>query len=66
MKRHSLSPFSQNAFRDKEPALLLCRICGRPIPLEVAKTDADGRPLHEECYVLKVKLEQAGRERQSD
>jgi hypothetical protein len=35
------------------------RICGKPIPVEAAKTDADGNAIHEECYALKVKFETA-------
>jgi hypothetical protein len=66
MRRFYNSPFPESALRAKEPALLLCRICGRPIPVEVATTDSDGRALHEGCYVLKIKLEQAGRDRDSD
>jgi len=66
MRRFSISPFPENSLRAKEPALLLCRICGRPIPVEVAKTDSEGRALHEECYVLTIALEQAGRDRNSD
>jgi len=34
---------------------LACRICGKPTPLEAAKTDADGKAIHEECYALEVK-----------
>jgi hypothetical protein len=28
----------------------LCCICGRPIPLEMATTDENGKAVHEECY----------------
>jgi ribosome-binding protein aMBF1 (putative translation factor) len=28
----------------------VCRICGRPIKLETAKTDGNGNAVHEECY----------------
>jgi hypothetical protein len=37
----------------------LCSICDKPIVLETAKTDEYGDAVHEECYVLKVKLKQA-------
>lgn len=59
----SLSP--QNVpqkFKRKSPLLLLCRICGKPVAVETAKTDGDGKAIHEDCYVLKVKLEQASKE----
>jgi hypothetical protein len=38
---------------------LLCRICGKPVAVETSKTDGDGQAIHEDCYVLQVKLEQA-------
>jgi hypothetical protein len=43
---------------------LLCRICGKPIAVETSKTDGDGQAIHEDCYVLKVKLEQASEDGQ--
>lgn len=36
-----------------------CFICGKPILLEIAKTNEYGRAVHEECYVLRTQLEQA-------
>jgi hypothetical protein len=33
-----------------------CFICGKPILLEIAKTNEYGRAVHEECYVLRTKL----------
>jgi hypothetical protein len=27
-----------------------CEICGKPLSLEVAKTDSKGKAVHEECY----------------
>jgi hypothetical protein len=41
---------------------LLCRICGKPVPVETAKGDGDGKAIHEECYLLKVKLEHASQD----
>lgn len=38
---------------------LLCRICGKSVAVESCKTDDDGKAVHEGCYVLKLKLEQA-------
>ena len=32
----------------------LCVICREPVNLEMAKTDADGQAIHEECYVEKI------------
>lgn len=28
-----------------------CGICSRPVPLEVTKTNENGKAVHEECYV---------------
>jgi hypothetical protein len=36
-------------------AVPACAICDKPVPLETAKSDEDGRPVHEQCYVLKLK-----------
>jgi len=37
----------------------LCRLCGKPVTTETAKTNADGQAIHESCYRLKVQLEYA-------
>lgn len=53
-----MNPSPQNVPQKfKRP--LLCRICGRPVAVETSKTDEDGRAIHEDCYVVKVKLDQA-------
>jgi hypothetical protein len=31
-------------------------LCNAPVPLETAKTNEDGAAIHEQCYLLKVKL----------
>jgi len=33
----------------------ICPICGEPVCLEEAKTDEDGRAIHEDCYVVNLK-----------
>ena len=38
---------------------LECPLCNQPVPLESAKTDEHGHAIHEECYLLKVRLEGA-------
>lgn len=38
-------------------ALRTCAICGKPVPLESAKADEHGRPVHEQCYVSRLKDE---------
>jgi hypothetical protein len=42
--------------RKTESKVLLCRICGKPVRLESAKADGEGKAVHEECYVRKVSL----------
>jgi hypothetical protein len=32
----------------------LCSICNKPLDPKIAVTDQDGKPVHEECYVLKL------------
>jgi hypothetical protein len=34
----------------------ICWICGKAVRLEECKVDASGLPVHEHCYLLKVKL----------
>ena len=29
----------------------ICSVCHNPINLETTKTDEDGKPVHEDCYV---------------
>jgi hypothetical protein len=45
--------------------LLLCQICGMPVPVETSKTDAEGKAIHEDCYIKTMALEQAIRERRT-
>ncbi len=34
-----------------------CWMCGNPVALEECNTDEDGRAVHEQCYVERVKRE---------
>jgi hypothetical protein len=36
-----------------------CSICNKPVQPDIAVTDQDGKPVHEDCYVLKVRQEDA-------
>ena len=36
-----------------------CGVCGQPVKVETMRTDEFGRPVHEQCYILKVKLHRA-------
>lgn len=55
------TPLSQSSSDSPHPNVI-CRICGKPVSIGTAKTDAAGQAIHEECFVLKVKLEQASRD----
>lgn len=37
--------------------LMGCAICGKPLRLVAAKVENGGLPIHEECYLLRLKLE---------
>jgi hypothetical protein len=36
-------------------SLLRCRICRKPVPVEIAKTDGEGQAIHEDCYILAMR-----------
>jgi hypothetical protein len=40
----------------------LCGVCNKPLELDIAVADQDGKAVHEECYVLRM-LEQAKKPR---
>ena len=42
---------------------LLCRICRKPVSVSNAKSDSDGQAIHVDCYTLKMRFEQASRDR---
>jgi hypothetical protein len=37
----------------------ICPICAKAVALETAKTDEVGTAIHDQCYLLKLKLKQA-------
>jgi hypothetical protein len=37
-------------------SLPICSLCKLPVVLEASKTDENGKPVHEECYVLNLSL----------
>ncbi len=49
--------------QQKFKPLLLCQICGLPVPVETSKADALGKAIHEDCYIKTIALQQAIRER---
>jgi hypothetical protein len=38
------------------PKGLRCALCDKAVSLETSKTDENGHAVHEECYVLKMRL----------
>lgn len=48
-------PWAANPFNFKSETVR-CLICNQPLKLETANSDEYGRPVHEECYVLKTRL----------
>jgi hypothetical protein len=36
-----------------------CAICGKPLRLAASKSENSGLPIHEECYLLRLKLIEA-------
>lgn len=41
------------------PGLPRCSLCDKPVPLDTSKTDEYGKAVHEECYLLKMRLNRA-------
>ena len=39
-----------------EPGIVRCYLCDKPVSLEISKTDESGKAVHEECYLLKIRL----------
>jgi len=58
----SLPPHNVSQKFKVKSSPLLCRICGKPVPVEAANTDDDGNAIHENCYVLKLKMEQPSKD----
>jgi hypothetical protein len=38
--------------------LTKCSICNKPVTLETALIDQDGKAVHEDCYVRRLRLKQ--------
>ena len=53
--RHSLHN-ARPGLIPKKPATPACPICHREVLIGTAKTDEDGRALHEECYLFRLRL----------
>jgi len=41
------------------PKSPICNICDKPVDPEIAVADQDGKRVHEECYVLNMRLRDA-------
>jgi hypothetical protein len=48
-----------------KPRFPICSICNKPVEIETATADEHGKAVHEECWLLKMRLEQARRTAQS-
>ena len=62
MRRRPTASYNLNAFPKrllKDVSGTFCPICNNPVAMESAKTDENGHAVHEDCYVLKIKLEKA-------
>jgi hypothetical protein len=42
-----------------ESSLIRCSLCQMPVSVESSKTDENGKAVHEECYLLTLRLKQA-------
>ena len=51
--------FLKMCYPSHPQVLFFCGICGRKISLETTRTDEHGHTVHEDCYVLKVRLHNA-------
>ena len=40
----------------RKPPLPNCSICNEPVEVETAKTDENGKAVHEDCYVRVLRL----------
>jgi formylmethanofuran dehydrogenase subunit E len=47
----------ENAWEVK-PDVIFCAECGEPMARGTAKTDQNGQPVSEECYLCKLRKEQ--------
>jgi len=44
--------------RETEPDVIFCAECGEPMARGTAKTDPNGQPVSEECYLCKLRKQQ--------
>lgn len=58
MSRYAQNQSSRTSSKGDAPSLL-CQICGESVAIGTAKTDGDGKAVHEECYAAKIKSERA-------
>ena len=41
-------------FGQSSPTILYCRLCQKPVPVDTAKTDSEGKAIHEHCYLADI------------
>jgi hypothetical protein len=58
LKRARFKQTGPQLVRD-DSGLARCYLCDKPVPLEGSKTDENGKAVHEECYLLKIRLREA-------
>jgi len=46
-------PHDESPQHSENPTLL-CRICNQPVLIETARTDSEGKAVHEDCYVHEI------------
>lgn len=51
---------------ETQPFVLVCPICNKPVRLETCNTDEHGNAVHEDCYILKIKLFEASKQMDFD
>jgi formylmethanofuran dehydrogenase subunit E len=44
--------------KEAKPDVIFCAECGEPMARGTAKTDQNGQPVSEECYLCKLRKEQ--------
>ena len=47
-------PHDESADGSSDTPPLLCRICKKPVPIETARTDSDGKTVHGDCYAQEI------------
>ena len=50
-----MSPLSHDESQQPpDNPTLLCQICNKPVPIETARTNSDGKAVHSDCYLHEI------------